>query len=66
MNVESRPFFDISPATVEAAARERFGPDVELGPAYWLDDEVMRFPVSLDKGNGSFGANFHFREGKFR
>lgn len=59
-------FYDISEATVLAAAQQKYGADVKVGPAYWLDGEVMRFGISPDNGNTSFGANFHFKEGVFR
>lgn len=59
-------FYDISEATVLAAAQKKYGADVQVGPAYWLDGEVMRFSIGLDNGNTSFGANFHFKEGVFR
>ena len=64
-SVTKTQFFDISPQTVLRAAKEAYGPSAEVGQAYWLDEEVMRFPIALEGGNLSFGANFHFREGRF-
>jgi hypothetical protein len=55
----------IQPSTLLRAAHERFGAEVEVSAPYWVDQEVVRVGVSLDKGNPSFGANFHFRSGKF-
>ncbi len=63
--LQATGFYDISPATVLAAARKRYGENVQVAPAYWLDSEVMRFGIGLDNGNVSFGANFNFKKGVF-
>lgn len=59
--------YDISPATVEAAARLRYGNAVQVSAPYWVDSESIRVGLFLDEGgmNCSFGANYRFKEGRF-
>lgn len=61
---EPRKTFDISPDVVRAAAAKAFGSDVVLSAPYWVDEDIVRFGVT--KGGTSFGANYHYREGRFR
>lgn len=65
LQADSSAFYDISPQTVLKAAQEKYGQDVQISAPYWLDSDVMRFGIALDNGNLSFGANFHFKDGRF-
>ena len=57
--------FDISPATILAAAQATYGAGVRVSAPYWVDADTVRVGVSPDNGNTSFGANFNFKEGRF-
>lgn len=57
--------WDISPATLLAAAKQKVGADVEVSAPYFVDKRRVRVGIALQAGAVSFGADFLYRLGRF-